>query len=101
MNAQQAKAKKSEAIARNSLAAQTDQLIVDTWMATNGQPPTRAVTILRGWLMDELERRMNERDKADQKSALFGWSASRFDRWLHAECSASAGEVVSPATYLI
>jgi hypothetical protein len=100
----QRKAKESEAIARESLAVQTDQMLVDTWMNTNGQSSRRAVTILRGWLMDELERRMNALDKADQKSPLYGIKRSvtpRFDRWLYAECSASAGQVVSPSTYLI
>lgn len=97
MNAQQ-RATESEKIARASLRAQTDKLIANTWMATNDQAPTRAVTILRGWLMDELERRMEALDQRDAKSPYsLGQSVSRFDRWLLADCEG----VANPANYLV
>ena len=92
----QGNAHQSEVIARQSLAAQTDQMVVASWMHTNGLEPTRPVTILRGWLMDELERRMNALDKARKNMGI-----ARFDRWMTAECSAAKDAVVSPGTYLI
>ncbi|WP_405883640.1 hypothetical protein OG762_36885 [Streptomyces sp. NBC_01136] len=91
MNAQQ-RVIESEKIARASLRAQSDKLIVETWMATNDQAPTREVTILRGWLMDELERRMDAIDKARRNQLT-----SRFDRWMLADCKA----VANPGSYLI
>jgi hypothetical protein len=107
MNAQQAKAKQSEAIARQSLRAQTDQMIVETWMATNGQPATREVTILRGWLMDELAIRMGKVDVwVDLFPALsdeqFDADGDRFGNWLEAESTAPKGNgPISPARYLL
>jgi hypothetical protein len=107
MNAQQAKAKQSEAIARQSLRAQTDQMIVETWMATNDQPATREVTILRGWLLDELAIRMGKVDVwVDLYPALsderLDADSDRFGRWLEDESTAPKGDdPVSPARYLL
>lgn len=62
MGSIQAKAKQSEAIARASIGRLSDERLAETWMLTNGQTSTRAVTITRGWLMDELEKRMGQVD---------------------------------------
>lgn len=94
----QAKAKQSEAIARASIGRLSDERLAETWMLTNGQSG-RAVEITRGWLMDELEQRMDRRDREDEKSPTYlGARTNRFDRWLQAECAPDSR--VNPLTYL-
>lgn len=76
----------------------TDEALCIAWMVTETQPVTEELAITRGWLMDELERRMNALDTRDAKSPhSFGQSVSRFDRWLFADCEGPN----NPATYLI
>ncbi|MGW2725525.1 hypothetical protein [Streptomyces sp. NPDC001492] len=100
-NAIQDRARQSEAIARDSISRLSNERLATVWDETSTVPVTRAVTITRGWLMDELERRMEALDKRDAKSAYsLGQSVSRFDRWLNAECSASKGDHVSVLRYL-
>lgn len=75
----------------------TDEALCIAWMATETQPVTEELAITRGWIMDELERRMNALDKRDAKSAYsLGQSVSRFDRWLFADCEGAN----NPASYL-
>lgn len=100
MNAQQAKAKQSEAIARASIGRLSDERLAETWMLTNGQATTRKVTILRGWLLDELELRMGRMDvMADLFTVLEHFDGDRFEAWMIAE-SVPGGDYVSPLPYL-
>ena len=76
----------------------TTEALCLAWMATEMQPATEELAITRGWIMDELERRMNALDTRDAKSAYsLGQSVSRFDRWLFADCEGAN----NPASYLI
>jgi hypothetical protein len=99
VNAQQIKARQSEAIARASIGRLTKERLAETWMLTNEQPATRKVTILRGWLLDELERRMNQ--VATVWEDLFPNEAGRdrFDEWLTAD-SVPGSDFASPLPYL-
>jgi len=97
----QDRARQSEAIARDSIKRLSNEKLASTWAATAEQQVTRAVTITRGWLMDELEARMNALDLRNAKSPLsLGQSVSRFDQWLVAECDAADGETVNVLRYL-
>mgnify|MGYP004454684451 FL=1 len=42
---------------RASLAPQTTEQLLSSWELTETMPPTLVVTTVRGWLMDEFERR--------------------------------------------
>lgn len=76
----------------------TDEALVLAWMATETQPVTEVLAITRGWIMDELERRMNALDTRDAKSACsLGQTVSRFDRWLFTDREGAN----NPASYLI
>lgn len=91
--AAQLRAKGAEMVGRLN-----DEALCIAWMATEAQPVTEALAITRGWIMDELERRMNALDKRDAKSPYsVGQSVSRFDRWLFADCEGAN----NPASYLI
>jgi len=90
----------AEAIARDSIHRLSNEALASVWDDTSKETPTRAVTITRGWLMDELEMRMKALDARDAKSPLSFGQASRFDRWLVAECNAAKGEYVSVLPYL-
>jgi hypothetical protein len=99
MSSIQDKAKQSEAIARASIRRLSNERLAETWMLTNGQSG-RAVEITRGWLMDEMEARMNRRDGDEEASPTYlGTRTDRFDRWLAAEFAAK-GEPVNPLPYL-
>lgn len=101
MTALQDRARQSEAIARDSIQRLTNERLAATWDDTSKVAVTRAVTITRGWLMDELEARMKALDLRDAKSPYsLGQAMSRFDRWLNAECSALKGEYVNVLNYL-
>jgi hypothetical protein len=101
VNTLQDRARQSEAIARDCIARLSNEKLVSTWHATSEVSLTRAVTITRGWLMDELEARMNARDRQDAKSPCsLGQAVSRFDQWLRAECDAAEGETVNVLRYL-
>lgn len=90
---EQAKAK-----AAAMAAKLTDEALCLAWMATETQPVTQELALVRDWIMNELERRMNVLDERDAKSAYsLGQSVSRFDRWLFADCEGAN----NPASYLI
>lgn len=99
MNAQQIKAKQSKDIARASISRLTNERLAETWMLTNEQPSTRKVTILRGWLLDELERRMNQVTTVWEDLFPNEAGRDRFDEWLTAD-SVQGGDFVSPLPYL-
>ncbi|MGW3196314.1 hypothetical protein ACWDBD_17345 [Streptomyces sp. NPDC001118] len=95
MNAMREQAKAKAAAMAAKL---TDEALCLAWMATETQPVTQELALVRDWIMDELERRMNALDKRDAKSAYsFGQSVSRFDRWLFTDCEGAN----DPASYLI
>lgn len=88
----------AEAKALAMAAKLTNEALCLAWMATETQPVTEELALTRGWLMDELERRMNALDARDARSAYsLGQSVSRFDRWLFADCEGAN----NPAGYLI
>ncbi|PPS86475.1 hypothetical protein [Streptomyces sp. MH60] len=99
MNAQQIKAEQSEIIARASIGRLSNERLAETWMLTNGQPAERKVTILRGWLLDEIETRM------ERATSVWGdlfpneMQRDRFDEWLTAD-SAPGNDFISPLPYL-
>ncbi|MYY79812.1 MULTISPECIES: hypothetical protein [unclassified Streptomyces] len=99
MNAQQEKAKQSEQIARASIGRLTNERLAETWMLTNGQTAERKVTILRGWLLDELETRMENVNTVWEDLFPSEMQRDRFDEWLTAD-SVSGGDFVSPLPYL-
>lgn len=73
----------AEAEARAKLIRFTDTKLAATWLATDRQKPEGEqerfeLVTLRGWLMDELEKRMSERDLADARTPPIG----RFERWI-------------------
>ncbi|MEU5742005.1 hypothetical protein ABZ784_28940 [Streptomyces tendae] len=97
----QDRARQSEAIARDSISRLSNERLASTWDETSQVPVTRAVTITRGWLMDELEARMNTLDVRNAKSPTsLGQAVSRFDQWLDAECGAAEGQTVNVLRYL-
>lgn len=101
MTALQDRARQSEAIARDSIKRLSNEHLASVWDDTSNVPVTRAVTITRGWLMDELEARMEALDERDAKAPHFlGQAVSRFDQWLNAECGATKGETVSVLRFL-
>jgi hypothetical protein len=96
MDAKSREQAKAKALAM--VAALNDEALRLAWMATETQTVTEELAITRGWLMDELERRMNALDARDAKSAYsLGQSVSRFDRWLFTDCDGAN----DPASYLI
>ena len=99
MNAQQSKAKQSEAIARDSIGRLTNERLAETWMLTNEQQPSRKVTILRGWLLDELEARMNQVANVWEDLFPNQLERDRFEEWMTAD-SVPGGDFVSPLPYL-
>lgn len=99
MNAQQEKAKQSEAIGRDSIGRLSDERLAETWMLTNGQPAERKVTILRGWLLDEIEARMERATSAWEDLFPNEMRRDRFDEWMTAD-SVPGGDYVSPLAYL-
>lgn len=99
MNAQQEKARQSEAIARASIGRLSNERLAETWMLTNGQPAERKVTILRGWLLDEIETRMERVTSVWEDLFPNEMQRDRFDEWLTAD-SVSGGDFVSPLPYL-
>lgn len=101
MNSLQDRARQSEAIARDSIARLSNEKLASTWYATSEVSVTRAVTITRGWLMDELEARMEALDLRDAKSPVsLGQTANRSDQWLLAEYEAPEGQTVNVLGFL-
>lgn len=98
MNTQQIKAKQSEAIARASIGRLSDERLVETWMLTNGQPAERKVTILRGWLLDEIEARMERVTSVWEDMFPAEMQRDRFYEWMTAD-SKPGGDFVNPLPY--
>lgn len=95
MDAKMREQAKTRALAM--LAKLTNEALCIAWMATETQAVTEELAITRGWLMDELERRMNAIDARNAKSPYsLGQSVSRFDRWLFTDCEGPN----NPANYL-
>lgn len=66
----------SEAVA--AMAAKlNDEALSMAWMATEGQPVTNELAMVRGWIMDELNRRLGD---------------NLFDEWLMAVGETGEGE---------
>lgn len=96
MRAKTAEGQRLEAIARERISRQSDDMLATAWLLTETQPMSEALAMTRGWLMDELETRMDAADLRDAKSPCFlGQSESRFDRWLWTD-----GDAVDPLPYL-
>lgn len=94
MDAKTPEGQRLEATAREKIGHLSDERLAVTWMLTETMPMSEELT--RGWLIDELETRMNALDKRDAKSAYsLGQSTSRFDCWLWTD-----GEAVDPLPYL-
>jgi hypothetical protein len=85
-----------EAAARESISQLSDEKLTTTWLITETMPVTEELAMTRGWLMDELEGRMNVLDNRDAVSPYsLGQTVSRFDRWLWTD-----GDTVDPTPYL-
>lgn len=97
MNAKTPEGQRLEAIAREKLGRLTDETLATTWLLTEAMPMTEELAMTRGWLIDELEIRMNALDKRDAKSpyTLRDRSVSRFDRWIWTD-----GDAVDPTPFL-
>lgn len=50
----------AEAKVRAMTAKLTDEALCLAWMATEGKPATQELAITRGWIMDELNRRLGD-----------------------------------------
>lgn len=98
MNVQE-RAIQSEQIARASIGRLTNERLAETWMLTNGQAAERKVTILRGWLLDEIEARMERVNTVWEDLFPSEMQRDRFDEWLTAD-SVTGGDFVSPLSYL-
>jgi hypothetical protein len=98
MNVQE-RAIQSEQIARASIGRLSNERLAETWMLTNGQPAERKVTILRGWLLDEIEARMERATSVWEDLFPNEVQRDRFDEWMTAD-SISGGDFVSPLAYL-
>jgi hypothetical protein len=61
----------------------TDEALCLAWMGTEGKPATKELAIVRGWIMDELNRRLGD---------------DLFDEWL--TDVDDDGNGVNPLTYL-
>lgn len=96
MNAKTAEGQRLEAIARERISRLSDGALSVQWLLTEAMPISEELAMTRGWLMDELEKRMDDRDNRDAKSPYFlGQSESRFDRWLWTD-----GDAVDPTPFL-
>lgn len=61
----------------------TDEALCLAWMDTEGKPATKGAALVRGWMMDELNRRLGD---------------DLFDEWLMDVDNDGNG--VNPLTYL-
>lgn len=59
----------------------TDEALCLAWMGTEGKPVTQELALVRGWIMDELNRRLGD---------------DLFDAWLAGD---DDGNTVNPLTY--
>lgn len=60
----------------------TDEALCLAWMGTEGKPVTKELALVRGWIMDELNRRLGD---------------DRFDEWLAGD---NDGNSLNPLAYL-
>lgn len=96
MRAKTPEGQRLEAVAREAVSKLTDEKLAVTWLLTEAMPMSEELAMTRGWLMDELETRMNALDKQGAKSPLsFGQSTGRFDRWIWTD-----GDAVDPLPFL-
>lgn len=51
--------RKAEATIRETLRQVTDEKLATTWLLTGALPMSEELAITRGWLIDELEARMD------------------------------------------
>ncbi|QDN64494.1 hypothetical protein [Streptomyces sp. S1D4-14] len=76
----QERARKSEGAAREKLSRLTDGALSVAWLKTETMPMSDELPVVRGWLTDELEKRM---------------SPEKFEAWLFTD-----GDAVDPAPFL-
>jgi hypothetical protein len=74
------RAARSEQAARDAVGRLSDGKLATTWLLTEALPITDELAVTRGWLMDELEKRMDPDD---------------FDAWLFSDA-----ELNDPRPYL-
>ncbi|WP_370665393.1 hypothetical protein [Streptomyces sp. IBSBF 2507] len=98
MNTQE-RAIQSEHIARASIGRLSNERLAETWMLTNEQSAERKVTILRGWLLDEIETRMERATSVWEDLFPNEVQRDRFDEWMTAD-SMPGGDFASPLPYL-
>jgi hypothetical protein len=80
MRAKTPKGKRLEAIAQERVSRLSDEELSVQWLLTEAMPMSEELAMTRGWLMDELEKRMG---------------AEQFDAWLWTD-----GDAVDPAPFL-
>ncbi|MFD8839841.1 hypothetical protein [Streptomyces griseofuscus] len=77
------KTREQETAKVKAMAAElTDEALCLAWMGTEGKPATKELAIVRGWLMDELNKRLGD---------------DLFDEWLMDVDEAGNG--VNPLAY--
>lgn len=80
MRAKTPEGQRLETIARKRVAARSDEELSVQWLFTETMPVSEELATVRGWLIDELEKRMGP---------------ERFDAWLW-----TGGDAVDPAPFL-
>jgi hypothetical protein len=60
----------------------TDEALCLAWMGTEGKPATQELALVRGWIMDELNKRLGD---------------DLFDEWLAGDDN---GDTLNPLAYL-
>jgi hypothetical protein len=73
----------AETTAQAMAAKLSDGALCLAWMATEGKPVTQELALVRGWIMDDLNRRLGD---------------DLFDEWLIA--TDGEGNGVNPLAYL-
>ena len=79
-NELRARAVTSEATAREALRRLTDESLSVQWLLTETMPMSEELAMTRGWIMDELEKRM---------------TPEQFDAWVFTD-----GDAVDPLPFL-
>lgn len=80
MRAKTTEGQRLEEMARAAISRKTDELLSTAWLLTEAMPMSEELAVTRGWLMDELEKRMGE---------------EKFDTWLWTD-----GDAVDPLPFL-
>jgi hypothetical protein len=80
MRAKTPEGQRLEAIAREGVRQQSDELLATAWLLTETMPMSEELAMTRGWLIDELEQRMGP---------------DLFDAWLWTD-----GDAVDPLPFL-